>query len=41
MIHPAVLHDKPLAVRRRAAFIGLAICWTLAALFLALAVHSL
>jgi len=34
------IHDKPLAVRRRAAFIGVAIFWTLAAVFLMLAIHS-
>ncbi|MEK6375325.1 MAG: hypothetical protein AABO58_21835 [Acidobacteriota bacterium] len=41
MTQPASIHEKPLAVRRRAAFIGVSISWTLAALFLALAIHSL
>ena len=36
----AILHDKPLAIRRRAAFIGVTIFWSLAALFLMLAIHS-
>ena len=34
------IHDKPLAVRRRAALIGVSIFWTLAAVFLILAIHS-
>jgi hypothetical protein len=41
MTQPASIHDKPLVVRRRAAIIGLTISWTMAAVFLALAIHSL
>ena len=36
---PDVVIDKPIAVRRRAAIIGVTISWSLAALFLALAIH--
>jgi len=36
-----VIEDRPLTVRRRAAIIGVTISWSLAALFLALAIHSL
>ena len=35
------IHDKPLALRRRAAIIGVTISWSMAAMFLALAIHSL
>ena len=41
MTQTASIHEKPLAIRRRAAIIGLTISWSLAALFLALAIHSL
>jgi hypothetical protein len=41
MTRTVSISEKPLAVRRRAAFVGVTICWTLAALFLALAIHSL
>ena len=33
-------HDKPLAVRRRAALVGVTFFWALAAVFLMLAIHS-
>ena len=33
-------HDKPLALRRRAAFIGVTLFWSMAAVFLMLAIHS-
>ena len=38
---PSMIQDKPLAVRRRAAFVGVAVFWSMAALFLMLAIHSL
>jgi hypothetical protein len=36
-----MIQDKPIEVRRRAAIIGVTISWSLAALFLALAIHTL
>jgi hypothetical protein len=41
MTQTASIHEKPLAVRRLAAIIGVTVSWTMAAVFLALAIHFL